>query len=71
MVDSDPRPLVCVGEMKLRRVVWDDGLPSVGGEDYEVIDDRGEKVGRLFRLAPWLSVVSGGNVGGSGSEATD
>ena len=35
--------------LKLRRIVWDDGSTSLDPEDYEVIDERGEKVGRLYR----------------------
>jgi hypothetical protein len=36
-------------DLKLRRLIWDDGRPSIDPEDYEVIDARGERVGRLYR----------------------
>ena len=35
--------------LKLRRIIWDNGKPSIGREDYEVIDERGEKIGRMYR----------------------
>jgi hypothetical protein len=35
--------------LKLRRIIWDDGKASIDREDYEVIDARGEKVGRMYR----------------------
>jgi hypothetical protein len=35
--------------LKLRRLIWHDGGTSIDPEDYEVIDARGEKVGRLYR----------------------
>jgi hypothetical protein len=35
--------------LKLRRVLWDDGSTSLDPEDYEVIDERGERVGRMYR----------------------
>jgi hypothetical protein len=35
--------------LKLRRLIWDDGRPSINPEDYEVIDARGESVGRIKR----------------------
>ena len=34
---------------KLRRIIWDNGKPSIGREDYEVIDERGERIGRMYR----------------------
>jgi hypothetical protein len=45
------RAIAMLGPMalKLRRIIWDDGKPSIGREDYEVIDARGEKVGRMYR----------------------
>jgi hypothetical protein len=43
--------------LKLRRLIWRDGGTSIDPEDYEVIDARGEKVGRMYRKAtrdtPW------------------
>ena len=36
-------------DLKLRRLSWDDGGTSIDPEDYEVIDARGEKVGRILR----------------------
>ena len=35
--------------LRLRRIRWDDGKPSIGREDFEVIDQRGEKIGRVYR----------------------
>ena len=35
--------------LKLRRILWDNGLPSIGRQDYEVVDERGEKIGRMYR----------------------
>ena len=35
--------------LKLRRIVWDDGSTSRDPEDYEVIDERGERIGRMYR----------------------
>jgi hypothetical protein len=35
--------------LKLRRVVWDDGSTSIDPEDYEVVDERGERIGRMYR----------------------
>jgi hypothetical protein len=35
--------------LKLRRIVWDNDTPSTRNEDFEVIDARGEKVGRMYR----------------------
>jgi hypothetical protein len=32
----------------LRRILWDDGKPSIN-PDFGVIDERGEKVGRMYR----------------------
>jgi hypothetical protein len=32
--------------LKLRCLIWDNGSPSLDPEDYTVIDERGEKVGR-------------------------
>jgi hypothetical protein len=42
--------------LKLRRIIWDNGLPSIGRDDYEVIDERGEKIGRMYRM----NAVAGG-----------
>jgi hypothetical protein len=36
-------------DLKLRRLIWDDGGTSIDPEDYEVIDVRGERVGRMYR----------------------
>jgi hypothetical protein len=36
-------------DLKLRRLIWDDGGTSIDPEDYEVIDARGERVGRMYR----------------------
>jgi hypothetical protein len=36
-------------DLKLRRLIWQDGGTSIDPEDYEVIDARGEKVGRVYR----------------------
>jgi hypothetical protein len=35
--------------LKVRRLVWHDGNTSIEPEDYEVIDARGEKIGRMYR----------------------
>jgi hypothetical protein len=35
--------------LKLRRIIWDNGKLSIVREDYEVIDERGEKIGRIYR----------------------
>jgi hypothetical protein len=35
--------------LKLRRIVWDNDTPSTRNEDFEVIDERGEKIGRMYR----------------------
>jgi hypothetical protein len=35
--------------LKLRRLIWRDGGTSIDPEDYEVIDARGERVGRIKR----------------------
>jgi hypothetical protein len=37
--------------LKLRRLIWEDGRPSINPEDYEVIDARGGPVGRMYRTA--------------------
>jgi hypothetical protein len=34
-------------DLKLRRLIWHDGGTSIDPEDYEVIDARGERVGRI------------------------
>jgi hypothetical protein len=44
--------------LKLRRVLWDDGNPSLDPEDYEVIDERGERISRIYRT----HAVGGGHV---------
>jgi hypothetical protein len=36
-------------DLKLRRLIWDDGGTSIDPEDYEVVDARGERVGRMYR----------------------
>jgi hypothetical protein len=41
---------------KLKRLIWHDGGTSIDPEDYEVIDARGEKVGRMYRT----EAVAGG-----------
>jgi hypothetical protein len=33
----------------LRRIIWDDCKASIGGDDFCVIDERGEKIGRIYR----------------------
>jgi hypothetical protein len=35
--------------LKLRRIVWDNDKPSTSSEDFEVIDERGERIGRMYR----------------------
>jgi hypothetical protein len=35
--------------LKLRRLIWHDGNTSIESEDYEVIDARGEEIGRMYR----------------------
>jgi hypothetical protein len=35
--------------LKLRRVWRDNGSPSLDPEDYEVIDERGKRLGRMYR----------------------
>jgi hypothetical protein len=32
----------------LRRIIWDDGRPSIDAEDYEILVD-GKEAGRLYR----------------------
>jgi hypothetical protein len=40
-------PLRTAMTLLLRRIIWDDGKPSGGGQNFEVIDQRGQKVGRI------------------------
>jgi len=52
----------------LRRVIWDNGKPSLDPEDYEVVND-GVAVGRIYRSSSgprvlWLWGVYGGRHGG-------
>jgi hypothetical protein len=35
--------------LKLRRIIWEDGHTSIDREDFDVIDDRGERIGRMYR----------------------
>ena len=35
--------------LKLRRIIWDDGKPSRDREDFDVIDERDERIGRMYR----------------------
>jgi hypothetical protein len=35
--------------LKLRRIIWPDGSTSIDREDFDVIDERGERIGRLYR----------------------
>jgi hypothetical protein len=42
-------PLMPPESLKLRRLIWHDGGTSIDPEDYEVIDARGERVGRMYR----------------------
>jgi hypothetical protein len=42
-------PLPAPPLLKLRRLIWADGGTSIDPEDYEVIDARGERVGRIKR----------------------
>ena len=44
--------------LKLRRIVWDDGQHSLDPEDHNVVDGRGEKIGRIYRTI----AVGGGHV---------
>ena len=44
--------------LKLRRLIWDDGGTSLDPEDFEVIDERGERIGRMYRTI----AVGGGHV---------
>ena len=37
-----------IPDLKLRRLIWNDGSASIDPEDYEVIDARGERVGRAW-----------------------
>jgi hypothetical protein len=36
--------------LKLRRILWPDGSTSTDPKDYDVIDDRGERIGRMYRV---------------------
>jgi hypothetical protein len=53
----------------LRRIIWDNGKPSLDPEDYEVVED-GKALGRIYRCqstgpAPyWQWSVYGGPRGG-------
>jgi hypothetical protein len=38
-----------IPNLKLQRINWGGGGISIDPEDYEVIDARGEKVGRMYR----------------------
>jgi hypothetical protein len=51
--------------LKLRRIDWGDG--GQPREDYEVIDARGEKVGRMYRT---IAVGTGGRPGTGRSTAS-
>jgi hypothetical protein len=42
----------------VRRIIWDDGTPSTDPEDYEIVDERRERIGRLSRII----AVGGGEV---------
>jgi predicted secreted Zn-dependent protease len=46
-------------EMKLRHIRWADGQTSIDPEDYEVIDERGEKIGRIKRAIAVAAVRCG------------
>jgi hypothetical protein len=52
------------GGLTLRRIIWDDGKPSLDPEDYSVIAD-GEKIGRIYRTrgagveTKWLWAIYG------------
>jgi hypothetical protein len=35
--------------LKLRRIIWDDGKPSRDREDFDVVDERDERIGRMYR----------------------
>jgi hypothetical protein len=35
--------------LNLRRIIWDDGSTSLDPEDYAVVDERGERIGRMYR----------------------
>jgi hypothetical protein len=54
-MDDIPSP--APPRLKLRRLIWDDGRPSINPEDDEVIDARGERVGRIKRT----EAVGGGH----------
>jgi hypothetical protein len=45
-------------EMKLRRIRWADGQTSIDPQDYEVIDERDQRIGRIYRA----EAVGGGHV---------
>jgi len=54
------RAIAMLGPMalKLRRIIWDDGKASIDREDYEIIDTRGKKIGRIYRTI----AVGGGHL---------
>jgi hypothetical protein len=35
--------------LKLRRIIWPDGSTSIASEDFDVIGERGERIGRMYR----------------------
>jgi hypothetical protein len=52
----------------LRRIIWDDGRPSIDPEDYQVIKN-GEDVGRMYRTkvpagVRWVWTIYGTSISG-------
>jgi hypothetical protein len=45
--------------MKLRRIRWADGRTSIDPEDYEVMDARGARIGRIYRTDAVAAVMCG------------
>jgi hypothetical protein len=51
--------------LKLRRIIWSDDEHDAQREDFEVIDERGERIGRMYRTNAvggghdWRRTVSG------------
>jgi hypothetical protein len=43
------RPMTTTPTLKLRRIIWPDGSTSIDREDFDVIDERGERIGRMYR----------------------
>jgi hypothetical protein len=46
------KPMPTSPRLKLRRILWPDGSTSIDPKDYDVIDKRGERIGRIYRTIP-------------------